>query len=914
MLDGTETQPNATARSEGKDKVATPHAVCVDDVLVALDASPKGLDKQEVERRRQRYGRNELPQPRPTPAWRRLLRQFHNPLIYVLWISAVVSALLGHYVDCGVILAVIIINGLVGFVQEGRAEQALLSILAMSKTETRVLRNGRPITLDSAELVPGDIVLLEAGDRVPADMRLLESRELRCDESALTGESMPVDKYPRALPADTILAERSNMVFMGTLVRVGSARGVVTHTGLNTELGGVSSLVREVELEKTPLQRQLARLARQLTIFIIVLTLTTTVYGIWVQDFAIGTMFQSAIGIAVAAIPEGLPAVVTIALAIGVQRMARHRALVRQLPAVEVLGSVDVICTDKTGTLTTNIMTVREVVTGRSKYIVSGEGYSSDGDIEHDGGERDHREDDDLAMASRIAMLCNDADVTYADEQWQLSGDPTEGALLGFAMKTGLDRSQEDEAWPRHDAIPFASERRYMATLHRRPEEKVFILVKGAPDRLLEQCDYQLVDGTRAELDANYWHDKMTELARGGMRVLALAYRELSQAPHDLEPAHAEDQLTMVALVGIADPPRPEAVDAIAQCHNAGIRVKMITGDNADTAAAIGRELGLNTAEVLTGRQLEQMNAEQLGDATERVDIYARTSPANKLQLVEALQRKQHVVAMTGDGVNDAPALKKSNIGVAMGKKGSDAAKEAAHFILTDDNFATIVRAVREGRTVYDNIVKTILYVLPVSLAQASVIVTAVLLGLVLPLTPVQVLWVNLITAVTLCIALAFELGEANIMQRPPRPIGQALITVAFARRLLLIVAWFTAVIFWLFHSYLDSGHSLEYARTVAVNALVLFEIFYLFNGRFLYEFAFSRAAFRHSKPAWISVGIMVALQLGFTYLPISQQLFGLESVLWHDWLWLIAVTAPIMIVVELEKMLAARLAKTRLS
>lgn len=898
----------APSADSGTSATQNPHAFSDADVLAAHGSTSAGLGDQQAQEKREFYGANTLPGARPTPAWRRLLRQFHNPLIYVLIAAAIVSLVLDHAVDAGVILAVVLVNAAVGFIQEGKAEQALLSILLMTKTRSQVLRNGIRTTIDSSELVPGDIVFLEAGDRVSADMRLLQAKELRCDESALTGESQAVDKQTGTLPPQTPLAERTNLVFMGTMVRTGTARAIVTHTGLRTQLGTITTLVQDINLEQTPLQNQLSRLAKQLTVAIIAIAAATSIFGIWVRGFSMDDMFQSAIGIAVAAIPEGLPAVVTIALAIGVQRMATRKALVRRLPAVEVLGSVDVICTDKTGTLTTNVMTTRQVVTATQTFSVVGEGYSPEGQI-RDEQDRSVNLDErpSLRLTAHIAMLCNDASLQKSGEEWQLTGDPTEGALLGFALKTGMALEQQQLQLPRADVIPFASERCYMATLHNGATPRIFI--KGAPDRLLKFCVSELTDEGTAPLRTDWWQQQLQQLAAQGMRVLAVAYRDTAEG---FSTAGVEQDLILAGFIGIADPPREEAVEAIARCHEAGIQVKMITGDNPVTAAAIGRELGLNTAKVFTGQELDALSPQELQRVVNEVDIYARTSPANKLQLVEALQKTGHVVAMTGDGVNDAPALKRANIGVAMGGKGTDAAKEASHFILTDDNFATIAQAVKEGRTVYDNIVKTILYVLPTSLAEASVIIVAVLLGLTLPLTPVQILWVNMVTAVTLSLALVFEAAEPDIMQRPPRPISQTLITPALLRRLLVIVLCFATVIFWLFNYYLENGYSVEYARTIAVNALVLFEIFYLFNSRYLYHFAFTPERLRNSAATWIAIAAIVVVQLLFTYLPVSQDLFGLQSISAADWLLLIVVTAPIMVVVEIEKKLGRNLVRRK--
>lgn len=884
--------------------VIAPQCFSASAVMKALASSTEGLTAAEAQRRLQQYGRNRLREARPTPIWRRLLRQFNNPLIYVLCVSAVISFFLRHYVDCGVIIGVVVVNGLVGFVQEGRAERALMAILAMAKTQSQVRRDGVLATADSEELVPGDVVVLQAGDRIPADLRLLEANNFYCDESALTGESLTVEKNIGAVPAAVPLAERSNMAYMGTLATNGSALGLVTHTATRTELGVINTLVQEVALESTPLQQQLARFARRLSVAIVAVALAVMCFGIFVRSYSFASMFQGAIGIAVAAIPEGLPAVVTIALAIGVQRMAKHSALVRQLPAVEVLGSVDVICTDKTGTLTTNTMVARQVALAEDRYSISGEGYSPEGKVSDDTGAHHHHANNaELAMAARIALLCNDASVVHDGRNWQLSGDPTEGALLSFALKSGLDVTTEQAQWSRLDVVPFESERRLMATLHRHADEKL-LLIKGAPETVLLHCQQQMTEQGLQSLDTDYWHRQLHRLANDGMRVIALAYKPVGVGAATIEHRDIDSALIMVALVGIADPPRPEVIAAIQRCYQAGIQVKMITGDNPVTAAAVGRELGIRTSAVLTGQQMEALGTTELAAVIEEVNIFARTSPENKLQLVDILQRQGHVVAMTGDGINDSPALKKANIGIAMGKKGTDAAKEVADFILTDDNFATITRAIREGRTVYDNIVKSIAYLLPTSLAEASIIVLAIAFGILLPITPAQILWINMITAVTLALALAFEYGEDNIMQRRPRPPRTGLMSYTLIIRLLLVVMFIAGVIFYLFSRYLAHGASIEYARSMAVNALVFFEAFYLINSRFLFQSSLSRRAWRHSAPTITAIFAVVLLQIGFTYMPVAQSTFEVAAIAPHDWFYLILITGPILLIVEIEKAL----------
>ncbi len=885
------------------------HALSAEEVLCQLNSSAKGLSANDAQERLAKWGANTLPTQPPTPTWKRWLRQFHNLFIYVLLTSALVSLLLRHWVDAGVIFGVVLINATIGFVQEGKAEQALRAILSMSRSQCLVQRDGATLSLDSEQLVPGDVVLLQAGDKVPADLRLLESKSLRCDEALLTGESQAVDKITTPVSADAPLAERLNMAYMGTLISYGSGRGLVTHTGTRTEIGTINRMVQGVTLSPTPLQRQMQRFAGQLTLIILLITAVTIALGALLHDQSLASLFQGAIGIAVAAIPEGLPAVVTITLALGVERMARKRSLMRRLPAVEVLGSVDVICSDKTGTLTANAMTARALITSTNRYTISGEGYAPEGDIKAESqSPHDTSENELLPTASRIALLCNDANITREESEWRLHGDPTEGALLVLALKQGLQADQCRNDCPRIDSLPFETEKRYMAVLHDHPEGNREMAIKGAPDRLLELCREQLGPEGPEPLDLDYWHRQMEQLASQGMRVMALARKPMDGDQAELHHHHMETGLMMVALVGISDPPRPEAVEAIAQCHAAGIRVLMITGDNPVTAAAIGRELGLNSERVVTGAELDRMTEAERVAVIDQVDLFARTSPANKLQLVGSLQAGGHTVAMTGDGVNDAPALRTSDIGIAMGQKGTDAAKEASDFVLTDDNFATITRAVAEGRTVYDNIVKAISFILPTNLAQAIVIVLAILFGWLLPITPVQILWVNMVTAVTLALAMAFEQSEADIMQRPPRPRTQGLVTGALMYRILLVGSLGAMTVFLLFDWQLSASGDEALARSVAVNALVLFEVFYLLSARTLNDSLWHKRYWQGLRPALIAIALVLTLQGLFTYWPLSQTIFDVGPFSARHWLVLVLVTSPILLIVELEKALARRL------
>jgi calcium-translocating P-type ATPase len=866
--------------------MSEPHAIAIEDVFKTLNTRESGLDKKEVQLKLSHYGKNALTLAAPTPSWRLWLNQFNNPFIYILILSASISLGFQHFVDAGVIVAVILINATIGFIQEGKAETALLSIMAMTKNYCSVIREGIVTKIDSGNLVPGDIVLLDAGDKVPADMRLFYCKDCCCDESLLTGESQNTIKNIDLLASDTILSERTNMVYMGTLVTKGNAKGVVVYTGKQTQIGHIHQLVQQISHIETPLQYQLSQLAKYLTSTIVLLTAFVFVFGTFVRNYPINEMFQGAIGIAVAAIPEGLPAILTIVLAIGVQRMAAQHALVRRLAAVEVLGSVDVICTDKTGTLTANNMTVRQIITASS-----------------------HSTNIQLEKACEIALLCNDAQITQKNNRWITHGDPTEIALYRMGLEYGIDPKQLN---PRQDLLPFDSETRYMVTLHDNQYHQQEMAIKGAPDKLLALSAWQLNEkGDVESLDLTYWNQQLELLASQGMRVLALAYKIFTnnnKNNNDKKLDHAAvTDLVMVALVGISDPPRPEAKAAITSCRSAGIRVIMITGDNPLTAAVIGRELGLDVQQVMTGAELDLLNPQELKQVAKTVNVFARTSPVNKLQLVDALQNAGHTVAMTGDGVNDAPALRKADIGVGMGLKGTDAAREAAAFVLTDDNFATIVKAVTEGRRIYDNIVKSISFILPTDLAEASIIIIAILLGLQLPITPVQILWVNTVTAITLALALVFEPTEKNTMHKPPRSRHQRIITLNLLYRILITGGLGATAVFTIFEATLQQGLPIEQARAMAVNALVIFECFYILAARSFDEAIWHKNYWRNAMPVLLSIMLVMTLQMIFTYLPLSQRIFSVSGLTGQDWLKIIAVTFPIFIIVECEKWITRR-------
>jgi len=885
------------------------HSRTKEEAFAGLESTPQGLSAEEAARRLATHGPNRLPPPKKRGALVRFLAQFHNVLIYVLLAAVAVTAALGHYVDSGVILAVVLANTVIGFFQEGKAESALDAIRNMLSHTAAVLRDGRRREIPAEELVPGDIVFLASGDKVPADLRLVEARSLRVDEAALTGESVAVEKDIAPVAEAAPIGDRRPMAYSGTLVTYGQAKGLVTATGEGTEIGRIGRLLAEVEDIATPLLRKMAVFARWLTGAILLSAAALFAFGVLARGFSAAEMFTAAVGLAVAAIPEGLPTILTVTLAIGVQRMARRHAIVRRLPAVETLGSVTVICSDKTGTLTKNEMTVQRVVTAGRVFEVDGAGYAPHGGFSVDGAELAPQDAPELADIARAALFCNDAVLHEAGGAWKLEGDPTEGALLTLALKAGLDRHHESESLPRVDAIPFESEHRFMATLHHDHAGHAFAFVKGAPERLLQMCVRQRVAGEDRPLDAGYWHRQVEALAAAGQRVLALAEAPMEKGKRELDFADVEQGLTLLALVGIIDPPRAEAIAAVAQCRAAGIRVKMITGDHGVTARAIGAAMGIGDGRrVLTGAEIEALDDAALRGAVREVDVFARASPEHKLRLVRALQAEGEIVAMTGDGVNDAPALKQADVGVAMGLKGTEAAKEAAEMVLADDNFASIAHAVEEGRTVYDNLRKAITFLLPINGGESLSLVAAVLLGLTLPITPVQILWVNMVSSVALAMVLAFEPTEREVMRRPPRPPGEPVISGFLVWRILLVSLLFLAGIFGMFELALLRGASVEEARTVAVNTLVAMEVFYLFSVRYLRAPSFTFEGVKGTKPVLIAVFAVFGLQLLFTYAPFMETFFHSRPLSFATGLQIVAVGVALLVLLEIEKFLRRRL------
>ncbi|MEQ1816927.1 MAG: cation-transporting P-type ATPase [Nitrosomonas sp.] len=890
------------------DKTPLWHSYPPQQVLEEFKTGHAGLSQTEAKSRLEQYGANRLQPPKPQSIIIRFLLQFHNVLIYILLAACSMTAFLGHWVDSGVIFGVVVINAIIGFVQEGKAEEALNAIRRMLSLNAIVQRDGQRIQMPSDQLVPGDIVVLQSGDKVPADLRLVDCKNLRIEEAALTGESEAVEKSIHAVEAVTAIGDRFCMAYSGTLVVYGQGSGVVVATAQHTEIGRISQMIAQVDKLTSPLMRQMAIFGRWLTLVILLLASGIFVYGLLLHDYPINEMFMAAISMAIAAIPEGLPAIMTITLALGVQSMARRNAIIRHLPAVETLGAVTVICTDKTGTLTRNEMTVQSVITAKVQLQVSGVGYSPTGGFRQDGKEAPVTDYPDMLDMFRAGILCNEASLHQQDGTWVIQGDPTEAALITLAVKATLDPVFEQKILPRTDVIPFESEHRFMATLHQDYAGHSLIYVKGAPEEVLEMCSHQRSQGEDQLIQLDFWHTKIQEASATGQRILAMASRATQIKQKILQSSDVESGFTLLGLVGIIDPPREEAIAAIDKCHSAGIRVKMITGDHRITACAIGAKLGIgNGQNAVTGIELDKMDEAQLRKVVGEIDIFARASPEHKLRLVTALQDNGEIVAMTGDGVNDAPGLKRADIGVAMGRNGTEVAKEAAEMVLMDDNFTSITHAVEEGRTVYDNIRKTVVYILPTSGGMAGVLILAIMLGMALPITPVQILWINMVTTVTLAISLAFERPESGVMSRPPHDPNTPILSGFLVWRIVFVALLMIGGVFTLYFWETMQGASIELARTVVVNVLVMCGIVYLFNCRYLMASVCSRQGLLGNRYVLMAVGLLLILQLLFTYLPVMQQLFGTTALDAAAWVRIIAVSLLLFLVIELEKYLLRR-------
>lgn len=882
------------------------HAQSVEEVIEKLNSDAKnGLSKDEASKRLSQFGRNEIPSAKKRTWWMRLLMQFHNVLIYVLMAAAVITALMDHWVDTWVILAVIVINAIIGFMQEGKAEKALEGIRKMLSLEAIVHRDGKKQKINAEELVPGDIISLKSGDKVPADIRLIQTKDFRVEESPLTGESTAVEKDATPVEENAIIGDQLSMAFSGTVVVYGNATAIVVSTGAATELGRINEMISSVGSITTPLLQQIEKFGKWLSVVILLGTAAFFGFGYFFRDYTLAELFLAAIGLVVAAIPEGLPAIMTITLAIGVQKMAQRNAIIRRLPSVETLGAVSVICSDKTGTLTKNEMTAKTIITAEKEYEVEGTGYAPEGKIKENGEPIDVQHETVLLQLLKSARASNNAEISQEEGKWKLTGAPTEGALLTLSHKAGLKDFQPE----RLDTVPFESEHKYMATLNK-VEDDVYVFITGAPDRLIDFCTHQYTSEGAVKIDPSYWTDKMEQIAAKGQRMLGIAFGKTSPDRTSINKAYCEKEKTFLGVVGIMDPPRDEVLDAIQECKEAGVQVKMITGDHVVTAKAIGKQIGIGDGEkAITGKELEEMSDEELQQIVDEYDIYARTSPEHKLRLVQALQKNNQLVAMTGDGVNDAPALKKANIGIAMGIKGTEVSKDAAEMVLADDNFATIVNAIEEGRTVYDNIQKALLFILPTNGAESLVLMSAILLGIVMPITPAQILWVNMVTAVTLALALSFEPMESNVMEKPPRGKGEAILGKLFIWRITFVSVIIGALTLGVFTLLKNSGLEEAYARTVAVNTLVAGQLFYLFNCRHIQTPSIGKGFFDNPY-AFIAAGGLILLQLAFVYLPFMNAYFDTRAIDWGYWLYPVGAGMIVFVLVEIEKVILLKMDK----
>jgi len=874
------------------------HALGFDESAVALDTRAEGLTDEDARRRLAEHGPNRLPEPKRVHPALRFLGHFNSPLIYFLLVAAIAAFLLDHAVDALVILLVVLVNAVVGFVQEGRAETALAGMRSLISPNAVVRRSGEKREIDVAELVPGDIALIEAGDRVPADLRIRRARGLAIEEAALTGESVASEKGEAPVSPDAPLGERHSMAYSGTLVTRGQGTGVVVATGMGTEIGKISGMLQKVPPLVTPLLQQIDSFARLLTLAILAGAAALFAFAVLVRGFDWADALVAVVAVSVGAIPEGLPAVITITLAIGVQRMAARKAVIRKLPAVESLGATSVICSDKTGTLSRNEMTAVRLVTAEHEFDVSGTGYAPEGTIAPAG--RTSSDADVPDELIRCGALCNEARLAIGENgRWGVAGDPMEGALLALAGKAGFDLPELRATWPGLDEIPFDASYRYMATLHRGPGDRHVVFIKGAPEAVLALCK----SGAR-EID---WAGHVERAAAEGERLLAFATLPFEGARGTIDHEDLAGA-TMLGLIGFIDPPREEAKRAIAECRSAGIAVKMITGDHVATALAIARQLDLaDDPEALTGADVEAMDDAELTGRVEHVSVYARASPEQKLRIVRALQSHDHIVAMTGDGVNDAPALKQADVGTAMGVTGTEAAREAAEMVLLDDNFASIVAAVREGRTVYDNIRKVIAWTLPTNGGEAIVVVLAILAGFTLPMTATQILWINLVTAVTLGLVLAFEPPEPGIMERPPRKRDAPLLTRLLLWRVAFVSCLFAGVALLVFFGAQSLGASLEKARTLTVNMLVVSEIAYLFNVRFLHMRSLTLKGALGTRPVLIALAVVVLAQLAFTYLPFLQMVFETEPLTIVEGAIILAIGFGLLLLLETLKSISRK-------
>lgn len=893
------------------------HALSENEVVTVIGSSlEKGLTTDQVLHRQKEYGPNALPKKKGTNWFVMFLLQFHQPLVYILLLAAFITGFLKEWVDASVIFGVVFINAIIGFIQESKARRAIESLAKAMTNEATVIRDGKKQRINSAELTFGDIVYLQSGDKVPADVRLMQVRELQIDESALTGESVPVMKSTHPLTPDTVLADRTNMAYSSTLVTYGTGVGIVASIGDSTEIGKISQLIDSADVLTTPLTQQIAKFSAFLLYVIIGLAILTFIAGLLHGESAF-QMFMAAVALSVAAIPEGLPAAVTITLAIGVSKMAKRHAIIRKLPAVETLGSTSVICSDKTGTLTQNQMTVQVVFADNKHYDVTGVGYAPQGDFVFDNKPINTESEKVLIECLTAGLLCNDANLVHKNSTWAIEGDPTEGALITSGHKAKLSKEELFKKQRRIDAIPFESQYMYMATLNK-SENGNTIYVKGSVESILSRCSNILSDQSGiSEYDHAYLSKIAEDMASKGLRVLAFAKKRCSTDQVKIHHEDVDEDLTFLGFQAMIDPPRPEVISAISNCKSAGIKVKMITGDHELTALAIAEKIGIveknnvdKSEKVLNGKTISTLTDQELISRVPKTSVFARVAPEDKLRLVKALQVQGETVAMTGDGVNDAPSLRQANIGIAMGITGTDVAKETADMVLTDDNFATIEAAVEEGRGVYENLVKFITWTLPTNFGQGLIVIIATILGITLPMLPVQILWINMTTAILLGLMLAFEPKEQGIMNRPPRSQKEPILTNPLILRIVIVGALLCTGAFFLAEYAIKMGRTVAESRTIAVNVFVFGQTFYLFNCRSLRD-SFFKLGFFGNNAILIGVTIMTLLQIAFSYVPAMRIAFHSAPLLIKDWVLIMVVGLIVFVVIEIEKKLQDKIFKS---
>jgi Ca2+-transporting ATPase len=861
------------------------YAEKITDVLAELKTSDKGLNAQEADRRLKMVGPNEIKEVEKISPFKIFIDQFKSPVVLILLVAVIISLFINEMIDAAVICAILIINSILGFIQEYKAEKAIEALKKTLSLKAIVIREGKEVEVDARDLVPGDIILLQEGEKVPADCRLIQTFNLKTQEASLTGESHTIAKQTAMLKSDTAVADRTNMVFANTIIVAGKGKAVVVSTGMNTEVGKIAHMVQSETKEMTPLQKQLKVLSKNLGFLTVAVAFVVFGAGL-LRGLNLENMLISAIALAVAAIPEGLPAVVTVSLALGVQRMLKRNALIRKLPSVETLGSCTVICADKTGTMTHNEMTVKRIYANGEITEVSGSGYEPKGIFSKDAKK--------LNLILKIGALCNDAQLTSENGKWTVVGDPTEGALLVSAIKAGLSKEKLDAENKRAMEIPFSSEKKMMTTVHR-VGNKYVAFIKGAPEILLDKCNAFYENGkiemlTREKkiefLKAN------TDFAEDALRVLGFAYKEIKG---EISKADLEKDLVFVGLQGMMDPPREGVRDSIRKCYQAGIKVIMITGDHIETAKAVAEQVGIK-GKAITGNELDKLkNFEEI---VEQIAVYARVNPGHKLRIVKALQAKGHIVAMTGDGVNDAPALKKANIGVAMGMTGTDVAREASDMVLTDDHFGSIVNAVEEGRNIFDNIRKFVVYLLSSNIGEVLTVLIALLIGLPLPLIALQILWINLITDGLPALALGVEPADYNIMRRAPRKVKEHIIDRSAWIYMIIAGLIMTAATLYLFNHY-DPAKNLAYAQTIAFSTLVMLQMFNVLNCR-----SDATSIFKNlfTNPKLIgAIIVSVAMQLLVIYTPLAD-LFGAVALNPVDWAYVIAASASVLVFGEIIK------------